>query len=463
MNYFRIIVFLLNRVIPMRILCFLFLFNYALGFSQSATFDYLPKNKDSVIVYIDAISDKKIRKFGDNYKKEIRENILDRKQRFIEKIKDSSFVFNAEINNYLNSILNEIYNSNQITDKQEFYFFLDKSQIPNAACYGNGIFTINLGLFNFVNSDDELAFIICHEIAHYILEHNDKSLLQYFETVNSKDIKKKIKKVEKQEYGKRKAYSELMEELNYNFLKRSQNVEIEADSLGFVLFKNTQYNVAASTSSLKNLELADKAVFNEKSNLSKHFNFENYPFKDSWLQKDETLFDLSKKSDDYIKDSDSISTHPAIPIRVDKLKAMISNSIPQKSENKSRLSAIKKIVAYISIKTFIDANKIDLALYQCLVMYNQQLIDKEMYVDIVSKLLKKTYELKEAHTFGRFVSPMYPFSDEVHLNEVKQFLHNLELKSVRKIGLNFCLFNENLIKETIDFKNTLQFFQNLNP
>ena len=142
---------------------------------------------------------------------------------------------------------------------------------------------------------------------------------------------------------------------------------------------------------------------------------------------------------------------------------MISNSIPQKSENKSRLSAIKKIVAYISIKTFIDANKIDLALYQCLIMYNQQLIDKEMYVDIVSKLLKKTYELKEAHTFGRFVSPMYPFSDEVHLNEVKQFLHNLELKSVRKIGLNFCLFNQNLIKETIDFKNTLQFFQNLNP
>jgi len=76
---------------------------------------------------------------------------------FLNKISDSSFVFNKRITAYLNTILKEIYISNPKINKQELYFFIEKSQFPNAACYGNGIFTINLGLFKFVNTDVELA------------------------------------------------------------------------------------------------------------------------------------------------------------------------------------------------------------------------------------------------------------------------------------------------------------------
>ena len=94
--------------------------------------------------------------------------ILERKKSFIEGIQDSTYVFDETINKYLNSILKEIYFGNKELKSKDFYFFLDKSPIPNATCYGNGIFTINLGLFNFVHSDDELAFIICHEFAHEV-------------------------------------------------------------------------------------------------------------------------------------------------------------------------------------------------------------------------------------------------------------------------------------------------------
>ncbi len=440
-----------------------FLFCFTISYSQKVEFNYVPKNKDSVVQYINAVHEKKVVKFGDNYKKLIAENISERKEKFIEKVNDSSFIFNKKINSYLNSILKEIYQANPELDKKDFYFFVEKSQIPNAACYGNGIFTVNLGLFNFINSDDELAFIICHEMAHYYLEHNDKALLKYLETINSKDTKKKVTSVKNKKYGKRKAYSELMDELSLNFLKRSQSVEIEADSLGLLFFKKTKFNINASTSSLENLEKSDNLIFNQESKLKENFNFENYPFKEGWIAKDETLFDLSQKSDDFIKDSDSISTHPAIPMRIKKLDVLINQSRKASAANSTQIKQIKEIIGHISIKNFIDSNRIDLAFYQCLLMFNQQLIDRKEYVLTMSKLLMKTYELKDNHSFGKYVSPVYPFSDEQHLNEIKLFLNNIELKNVKKIGLHFCLSNEEYMKDDIAFVNTLKFFKKLNP
>jgi hypothetical protein len=442
------------------ILSFLFFCTY--GYSQKVAFEYVPKNKDSVIHYINAIHDKKIVKFGDNHKKLIAENIRERKKHFVEKVSDSSFIFNKKITSYLNSILKQIYQANPELDKKDFYFFVDKSQIPNASCYGNGIFTVHLGLFNFINSDDELAFIICHEMAHYYLEHNDKAFLAYIETITSKDIKKKINSVKNKQYGKRKAYSELMDELSLNFLKRSQSVEIEADSLGLLFFKKTKFNLNASISSLENIEKADNLIFNQESKLKEYFNFENYPFKQAWLAKDETLFDLAQKSDDFIKDADSISTHPAIPMRIKKLEALINQSGTKNAVNSTQIQEIKEIIGHISINNFIDSNRIDLAFYQCLLMYNQQLIERKEYVSTMSKLLMKTYELKNNHTFGKYVSPVYPFSDEQYLNEIKLFLNNIELKNVKKIGLNFCLSNEEYMKNDIAFAKTLEFFKKLN-
>ncbi|RXR35591.1 hypothetical protein EQG68_01450 [Flavobacterium piscinae] len=446
----------------MRIFFLFLFFNSTSCFAQNIEFDYLPQNKDSLEKYVNEVNNKKIKKFGDNYHKKIKENIQERKAVFLNKISDSSFVFNKRITAYLNTILKEIYFSNPEINKNDFYFFIDKSQLPNAACYGNGIFTVNLGLFKYVNSDDELAYILCHEIAHYVLEHNDKSLLNYFETINSKENKKKIKVLKNQKYGKRKAYSELIEDLSYNFLMRSQEVEIEADSLGLLLFKNTKFNINASITSLKNLELSDKLLFNEDPKLKENFNFQNYPFKDVWIKKDETLFDITKSSDDFILDKDSLSSHPSIPLRIEKLNFLINNRTSSIVENTNELNEIKKLVSFVSIINFIDSNKLDMAFYQCLVMHNQKLIDSKMYAEIMSKLLRRTYELKEKHTFGRYVSPIYPFSDELYLNDVKQFLHNLELKNIRKIGLNFCLSYKEIMKQNKEFKETLNYFSSLN-
>jgi predicted Zn-dependent protease len=431
-------------------------------YSQNVALKYLPTNKDSVFNYINLISEKKISKLGTKYKDDIKKIILERKKSFIEDIEDSTFVFDKDINKYLNSIVREITLSNKGLNTKDFYFFIDKSPIPNAACYGNGIFTINLGLFNFVNSDDELAFIISHEFAHYVLEHNDKTLLKYVETMNSKETKKKIRKVEKTEYGKRKAYVDLVEQLSYNFLKRSRSAEIQADSLGLAMFSRTKYNTTASVSALKNLDLSDDVVFNEDSKIREHFNFENYPFKEGWLEKEQTLFDVKDAADDYSLNKDSLKTHPDIPLRIEILNKMIQDKKALINASADKLKEIKHLAALLSISNFIDDKRVDFALYKTLVLYNDKEIDEKAYCSIVSKLFKKVYELKLKHDFGKYVSPVSPFSDEEHLNEVKQFLLNVELKNIKKIGLNFCLTHKEIMKNDTDFKTTTTYFNNLN-
>lgn len=443
-------------------LFYLFIFSSYSIHSQIVKPEFLPSNKDSLIKYISDISEKKIKKLASKNNNEVKKIIIERKQEFIKNLNDSSFIFNKAISNYLSTILKEIYSRNLNINHQDFYFFIDKSPIPNAACYGNGIFTINIGLFNFVNSDDELAYVICHEISHYILEHNDKSLLSHIENLNSKENKKRLNQLKNQEYGRRKAYSDFMEKINFNFLKRSRTAETQADSLGYILFSKTKYNKISSVKSLQNLNLSDELVFNEDSKLKEHFNFENYPFKESWLLKDQNLFDVKTSSDDYTSNKDSLKTHPDMPLRIDYLNKLISDKEINVPESTEKLKEIKKLIGLLTISYFLDENRIDFALYKTLVLYNKKEINQETYCVVVSSILKKVYELKLNHQFGKYVSHVSPFSDEENLNQVKLFLHNIELKNIKKIGFYFCLQHQETIKNNPKFIKVTDFFNNLN-
>jgi hypothetical protein len=429
--------------------------------AQKTAVQYQPKNMDSIRNYIGAITTKKAKSFTGNNQKEIQKILNERKESFLKTIKDSGYIFDARIDKYLKSITAEIYRANPEIAHTDHYFFIDKSPIPNAACYGNGIFTVNLGLFTMVQSDDELAFTICHEMAHEKLSHSDKSLLDHLSTMKAKETKKQMRKAGNQTYGRRKALSELSRTLSYNFMKRSRNAETQADSLGFKFFSKTKFNKAAATQSLKKLGMVDTLFFNVDPQIRKHFTFSDYPFKEGWLAKDETLFDLKEKSDDYAFDKDSLKSHPDIPFRIAKLEKMSSgNDIAPQSP---KLAEIKKIASELCIASAIDESRLDVALYEVLSLSERNEIDVKAYYSNMAYLLKRTYELKQNHQFGKYVSPPNPFSEEKFLDEIRLFLHNTELKNLRKIGLRFCQKYQPEMGSDPDFNSITAFFKNLNP
>jgi len=415
---------------------------------------------DSLQKYIGNITLKKIKSFEGQYEKEIQKTLNERKDAFIKTIKDSNYIFDHRINSYFKNILTEIYRANPDIDHQDFYFFVNKSPVPNAACYGNGIFTINLGLFNVLDTDDEIAFTICHEIAHYNLKHTDKSLLDHISKANSKQTKQDLKKASEKEYGATRAVMEVLKTINYNFLKRSRTAETEADSLGYVFLSKTKFNKAAGYVSLKKLGECDTILFKADAKLRDHFNFDDYPFKDEWLTRDVAIFDLKEAKDDFAFDKDSLKTHPDIPLRLKNLERFYPGKDGIAAS--PAFEKIRKIVVENSIAAAVDDSSIDMALYQILTLYGQNQIDEKTYAKTVAYLLKRTYELKQSHKFGKYVGPVSTFSEEKYLDEVKLFLNHIELKQTRKIGHRFCQKNQALMKGDPEFAATADFFAKLN-
>ena len=428
--------------------------------AQNYGFKYTPDNIDSLENYITKITNVKINECGTNQRKKVKEILSERKEFFFKDIKDSTFIFDKTINGFLKKILAEVYQSNPQIDSKNFYFLINKSIIPNAACYGNGIFSINLGLFSLIENNDEMAFIICHELAHYILKHNDKALVEYLETFNAKDFKQQLNTASNKKYGRRSAVTLLLKDLKFNFMKRSRSAEIQADSLGFTMFNNTKYNKQASINILKKLDFTDGIIFNNLTDLKQNFTFEEFPFKEVWIQKEEKMFDTTESANDLEIDEDSLKTHPNIPLRIENI--IHNHTITSTNTTKNEIDSVQKKASENSIKTFFDDSKLDFALYQLLSLYKKNELDRKAFSSYVAYLLKKVYILKEKHVFGKYVGPVNSFSEEKQINEIRLFLNNLELKDLKKIGYYFCKKNELISKDDTEFQDAYTFFKTLN-
>jgi Zn-dependent protease with chaperone function len=143
----------------------------------------------------------------------------------IEKIvKSGNTLVNDEVTNYLNKVVDVILKNNQ-TLRNELHVYTLKSPVVNAYSYDKGYVFIDIGLIAQVETEAQLAYILCHEISHYTKKHHINGYV-------------KNKKIDSQNYnGKNSDDESLIEKCQY-----SKESESEADIEGFRLFEKTNYN-----------------------------------------------------------------------------------------------------------------------------------------------------------------------------------------------------------------------------
>ncbi len=406
--------------------------------SQNRENNYLPSNIDSLEYYLERINNKFTDNIEGEFSSEIKKIYKNQDKKIIKSIKDSAYFFNAKIKKNLDNILKTIYEANPDIETKDFNFFIKNNIVPNATCYGNGMYEIYLGLFTTLESDDELASVICHELAHYLLEHSLKSVSKRIALINSKETKNKIKDLKKQKYGQTRAALSVIDELSINILERSKKVESEADSLGFILFSKTKYNTTHSISSLNKLKDVDDMIFHHDVKLDSTFNFKNFKFKSYWLKKNTSIFDTEEEINEFKLASDTIKTHPEVPFRVKKLINDFNISEVIELGRDDNIKELKKLAHMQGVNYVMDTKQLDLAMYQLIQKFNKNLIDKEFYYVSMAKILKITYEAKKNHKLGLYVPPSNNFSDEKNLNIIRLFLNNIELFETKKLGVEFC-------------------------
>ena len=143
----------------------------------------------------------------------------------IEKIvKSGNTLINDEVTIYINKLA-DIILKNDPTLRSKLHIYTLKTPVVNAYSYDKGYIFIDIGLIAQVETEAQLAYILCHEISHYTKMHNINGYI-------------KNEKIDKENYNGKSSEDKLIEKCQY-----SKEHESEADIEGFKFFEQTNYDL----------------------------------------------------------------------------------------------------------------------------------------------------------------------------------------------------------------------------
>src|SRR5688572_10825681 len=289
---------------------------------------------------------KLINSLGVEYKKDYKE-IYEARFAEVEKFLGSTrAVTDKKVNGYLQSLLEKIRDANPELKGKEIRLLFSRDWWPNAFSMGEGTLAVNAGLMVFLDNEAELIFVICHELAHFYLDHSNKAIKKNVENYNSEAFQSELKRLSKQEYGAGKQIDELIKKLSFAGRRHSRENETEADRYAFRFMKNTGYDCKAIRTCLELLDNVDDSLLNTAVDPQLTFNFTNYPFKKKWIQKESAIFSEMSIDDSPLtkKEKDSLRTHPDCTDRILRLEDSILEVQPGKKfiVNESLFQELKR-------------------------------------------------------------------------------------------------------------------------
>lgn len=420
---------------------FLLIYFFFLTEANAQSNSFQPQNIDLLKSKVESLHETFLEGINGSNASKIKKYYKDFDVNFLKQIEEGDFWFDKEMLDHLEQILVKVYASNPEFKRNNHLWLLNKSLVPNAACYGNGIFSVNAGLFLQNNSDDEIAFVICHELAHLKKEHSLKRITSIVETLNSDETKEKIKAAKRKRYGSTRAGLAVLDDLSTGILDHSKEAENEADIIGFDLYQNTNYHKTAAKSSLSKLGDYDNRMESYEVRLDTIFSTKTYPFKKYWTEKSTSLFDKEANTDDFSMKSDTLKTHPDIEQRVEALQNILSNT-DEFSHVKKSIELDQENINMRILQMSIDSGQLDFSLFAILTSFEFKRINKSQYSTLINQILLKLADLKKNHELGKYVTTYKSDSDYLSINEIRNFLYNISFKNTTKLQAAFK--NENL-------------------
>jgi Zn-dependent protease with chaperone function len=243
-------------------------------------------------------------------------------------------IYGEKIHEYLTKLLDHILKANKIDKVVQIHPV--KSSVFNAFATEESILFINIGLLRQVRNEAELAFVVCHELAHYLNRHSLEGYLQNYKLETMK------------ENSSMTSYEKILNKHSY-----SRNMENAADSIGLIYFKNTDYSLNSAVT-----------VFDFMDNGFEQFSFADInstiDFNGYYKTIPQNLIDSLDKI--YITDSvksEELSTHPETHKRKKNVIDWLNNESKGQDfvQSKADFEEIKKISLLESLRlSLIEGN-----------------------------------------------------------------------------------------------------------
>lgn len=341
---------------------------------------------------------------------------------------------------YINAVVQRIINSNAELKGLDVRVVFSRDLWPNAYSIGDGTIAFNAGLFVYLHNEAEMAFVLCHELSHYYLDHSGKKIRKYVETVNGDEFKKEIKRLEKQEYQVRAQFEKLVKTIAFDIHRHSRDNEAEADKVGLRLMKNAGYNGQAFITTMQLLDKVDDTTFLRPLELKTMLNFPGYPFKDKWIKKESAIFGALNPEDASEltkKERDSLKTHPDCSKRI----ALLADSATKIKGSdfiidQKEFSQLKDDFIAEMVEECFAAGNISRNLY-----YSLQLLQEGKYKSLaiynIARDLNLIYQQQKEHTLGLSVdSENRVFPDGYNL--LLRMLYRIRLEEIADLSYHFC-------------------------
>ena len=408
------------------------------SFAQNSQWDLQKDNKTKVRVFNTFFETKEHlyadlkKKYPKKIFKLMSEELDDFYKDFEKQFEDDVFVFDSRFYSYVNELFEEIIRQNPEVANAKGILISRKTTL-NAYSLPNEFVVINLGLFYWLENQDQMAAIIAHELGHSYFNHSLSDRVNTLLEENSKESKKELKKLSKSKKGKSIKAREALSSSLYAKSKHKREKELQADSMGYHFIKNSSFDKNQIVSSM---ELSSKYDSLQPVGLNADmyrslFDLEEQAFKEEWLQ----VEDLSSYNYDLLKSrfiKDSIASHPDMETRIEKLISLFpeleTNTKLTPSGTFTELEKLAKMNRVVSLH---EDELYAHSLYECLFRI-QSSNEVDYYKYWLGKNLEELHKARLNYTFNKHVNRINPKNQSESYMQFLSFLWNL---STSELGI----------------------------
>lgn len=372
-----------------------------------------------------------------------------------ELITDSSTI------HYLETISKKIIRSNPELQSISTSIHFARAWWPNAVSYGDGTILFNINLFSRLENEAQAAFILCHELAHYYLDHSNETIRQYVSLVHSDAFQKQLKTIQQSGYRQNRQLDQLENKLNYSNRKHSRDKELEADSMAVQFLAKTGYDMRAAISCLGLLDSIDKEKFAGSLQLEKQFHFSSYPFRQKWIRvPGRTLSELKAEQvqEENTEEQDSLKTHPDCTKRIAALESEVHRTYHVSQQlflvDETMFQALKNRFDAEQIQYCLDKQEISRALFYSLLLFNQ-FPENPWLAATIGDCLNQLYQAQQEHRIGKLID-LPGSSNNPEYEQLLRFLQQVRLDELASLSYHFMQQHAGRFQEQEKFREVRQ-------
>ena len=365
---------------------------------------------------------------------------------------DDYFITDCDMTTYLQGVLNTIYDANPSLPR-EATVYVHRSFVPNAVSFGDGTIGFTLGLLSRMDNEALIAFVLCHELAHYHTGHSTKSIHDLTRLNFDKELQKKIKDIRSSEYNRYSRYKDLVKGLGLEINRHSREHEFEADSLGLVYYANTNYNLLGATRTIEVLDSVDINKYTANVDFKRFFNFKEYAFKDSWLEYTKSNMWYSTMDE---TGEDTTKTHPSCQRRLVALNRQLtrgSKKVPGTLLSDARALSISTKSDFELVESAYHFKAYGQCLFTALLLADHYPNNAYLHA-MIGRSLYQLYAHQKNHELGKVLQLPDPRFDE-NYDRFLTFIHTLRLNELASLSYYYMINGQKEFFENEDYLYSL--------